>query len=77
MKMKFLGGSSTDGGSEGWGVRLYWTASVIAALIVAGVIWDYMYGILNGDPIIRIIPMLFAGAIWLGGCACRHVLATR
>ena len=78
MKMKFLEDSSPNGESKAWwGVGLYWIATIIAALIVACVLWDYIYGILIGEPLIRIIPLLLAGSIWLVGWACRHVLARR
>ena len=56
--MKWLGGP---------GEVLYWTSTVIAGLIVLLVVANYMSNTGMGEPIIGIIPLLLAGAIWLAG----------
>jgi hypothetical protein len=70
-------GSSVKGESEmiaWWGETLYWAATIIAGLIVAWVVWGYVYNMSRGEPIIPIIALLLAGAIWLVGWACRYLL---
>ena len=42
-----------------------WTASVVVGLIAFWVVWDYVVNANNGEPIIQVVPLLFAGAIWL------------
>jgi hypothetical protein len=59
-----------------WGVFLFWTATIIAGLIVVWELWGYVYDAERGEPIIWIAPLLFAAAIWLVGWACRYLLAT-
>jgi hypothetical protein len=59
--------------AEWWGRALFWMATIIAGLIVAWVVWSYVYG----EPIIQIVPLLFAVGIWLLGLACRYGLARR
>jgi hypothetical protein len=54
------------------GAILFSIASIVAALIVAWVVWGYISGLRNGEPIIQIVPLLFAGAIFLLGLACRY-----
>ena len=60
-----------------WGGAIYWMATIIAGLIVAWVVWSYVSNAGEGVPIILIVPLLLAGAIWLAGWACRNVLAKR
>lgn len=43
----------------------YWTASGVVSLIVLWVVWSYAFNANNGEPIIQVVPLLFAGAIWL------------
>jgi len=59
------------------GEALYWTATVLAALIVVLVVWAYVYNISRGEPIIPVVALLFAVAVWLGGRGCRYVFAGR
>jgi hypothetical protein len=54
------------------GAILFSIASIVAALIVAWVIWAYLSGLRNGEPVIQIVPLLFAGVIFLLGLACRY-----
>ena len=43
-----------------------------------GVGWmEYVYNVSRGEPIISIVALLFAGAIWLAGLACRYLLTVR
>ena len=59
------------------GEALYWTATIFVVLIVVWIVWGYMYNVSKGEPIIPIVALLFAAAIWLAGRACRFVLAGR
>jgi len=52
-------------------------ATIIAGPIAAWVVFNYLYNINRAYPIIPIVPLLIAGAIWLVGRACRYVLAGR
>jgi hypothetical protein len=60
-----------------WGELIYWVATTIAGLIVIFVVRGYVFNISEGDPVIPIVPLLCAGAIWLAGRACRHGLTER
>jgi hypothetical protein len=60
-----------------WGVTLYWTATIIAGLLVAWVVWSYVYNSSRGEPVVLIVPLLLAALIWLAGWICRYVLAGR
>jgi hypothetical protein len=51
---------------------LFFMATIVAALIAAWVVWSYVTGLRNGEPIIQIVPLLFAGAILLLGLSCRR-----
>ena len=59
------------------GETFYWTTTTIAVLIVAWVVWSYVSNIGDSYPVIPVIPLLVAGAIWLVGRACRYVLSGR
>jgi hypothetical protein len=59
------------------GQNLYWAATIIAGLIVVAVVTGYVSNIGEGLPIIPIVPLVLAGAIWLVGWACRYVFAGR
>ncbi len=56
---------------------LYWTITIITALIVMIVVIGFFYSASRGDPFIQIVPMLLAGAVWMIGWACRYGLAGR
>ena len=56
---------------------LYWASAIIAGLIVLLVVANYIYDFDRGEPSIRSLPLLLAGAIWLAGWAGRHMLAGR
>jgi hypothetical protein len=57
------------------GETLYWAATILAGLLVAWVAWGYVYDSSRGEPIILIVPLLLAGAIWLAGWVSCKVLA--
>ncbi len=44
---------------------LYRMASIVAVLIALWVVWGYLYDAQEGEPVIQVVPLLFAGAIWL------------
>ena len=56
-----------------WGKFLYRMATILAGLIALLVIVGYFYDASRGEPIIPIVPLLLAGAIWLIGRSCRHL----
>ena len=58
-----------------WGTIFYWAGTIIAGLLMLWVLWGYVFGAERGEPIIRLLPLVLAGAIWLAGWACRRILA--
>jgi hypothetical protein len=56
-----------------FGETFYWTATAIAGLLLAWVLWSYPFNG-TGQPIILIVPLLRAAVIWLTAWACRKVL---
>ena len=50
---------------ERMGDLLYWTASLVAVLIMLWVVWSYIVNGNSDEPIIRLVPLMFAGIIWL------------
>jgi hypothetical protein len=59
------------------GQFFYHTASVIAGLIALWVVWGYIYDAEKGEPIVQVVPLLLAGAIWLLAWLGRDFLAER
>jgi hypothetical protein len=57
------------------GKALYWSATVIAGLIAAAVVADYMSNAGEGVPFISVTALTVAGAIWLVGWICRNLSA--
>jgi hypothetical protein len=55
----------------GW--FFYWTATIVAGLIVMVVIVGYVSNASEGVPFISITPLALAGAIWLTGWFCRNL----
>jgi hypothetical protein len=43
----------------------YWMASLLLGLVVVLVIWSSAFNADHGEPVIPMIPLLFAGSIWL------------
>jgi len=60
---------------KSWGELIYWTTTAIAGLILVFIVWGYLQNTDKGYPVIPIVPLLFAGAIWLAGRACRRWFA--
>ena len=60
-----------------WAKVVYWTATTVAGLIVVVALAGYFSNAAAGEPIIPIAALLLAGAIWLIGWVCRHVIAGR
>jgi hypothetical protein len=56
------------------GRTLYWFATLIAAVIVVFVAGDVFISWAQGAPIVRIVALIAALAVWLIGCICRAVL---
>src|SRR5580704_2629760 len=55
------------------GKALYWTATIIAALILVVVAAGYISNAGEGVPFISIAALMLAGAIWLAGWICRNL----
>jgi hypothetical protein len=56
---------------------LYWTATIIAGLIVVAVVAGYVSNAGEGVPFISITALMLAGAIWLVGWTSRNLFAGR
>lgn len=54
---------------------LYWTATIIAGLIVVAVVTGYVSNVGEGVPFISIAALMLAGAIWLVGWTSRNLFA--
>jgi hypothetical protein len=63
--------------AEWWSKVIFWTANVVAVSIVLWVVSVYAYNINEGDPVLPIIPVLFAGVVWLAGWVCRNLFVRR
>jgi hypothetical protein len=59
------------------GQYLYLAGYHYRGVLVAWVVWGYIYDMERGEPIVRIVPLLLAGVIWLAGWVCRKVFAER
>ena len=59
------------------GETFYWTATVIAGLLLAWVLWSYGFNEAEGRRVILIIPLVLAAIIWLTGWACRKARSNR
>lgn len=55
---------------------LYWFASAVAVLALAGAAYSLAYGQRGGD-VLAGLGAAFAVLVWLIGRACRYVLAGR
>ena len=60
-----------------WGELIYWVATIVAGLIAVFVVLGYLHNTDEGYPVLPIVPLLVAGAIWLAGRACRNVFTER
>ena len=57
-----------------FGETFYWTATVIAGLLLAWVLWSSAFNGIKGEPVIQVTPLVLSAAIWLTGWACRKLL---
>jgi len=57
------------------GKLLYWLATILAAALAIWVLTDFLYGLSQGVPILRIAALTCAIVIWLIGCGFRSMLA--
>ena len=55
-----------------WGQVIFWTATIIAILMVLSAVWTYVFNIEQSYPVLPIVPLLLAAFIWLVGWACRY-----
>jgi hypothetical protein len=56
------------------GPMLYWLATVIAAVIVVFALADLAISWAQGQPVVRVVAVVAAVAVWLIGRICRAVL---
>lgn len=63
--------------SLGFAEAVYWTATTLAGLIVMVIFVSYFSNAAAGEPVIPIVALLLAGAIWLIGWICSHLIAGR
>jgi hypothetical protein len=63
-------GRQTSSG-PGPGHIFYWLATIVAALMVIFVVADLFISWAQGQPILRIVALTAAVAVWLIGRACR------
>lgn len=60
-----------------WGNVLYRGAAALAVLIVVLAAGNYFYNLSQNRPLIPLIPLVFAGIIWLIGYGLRYLLNDR
>jgi hypothetical protein len=53
---------------------LYWFATIVAGLIVVFALGDFFISWAQGTPILRIVALVAAAAVWLIGLICRSLL---
>jgi hypothetical protein len=54
-----------------WGKLVYRASVMMAGLIIAMATINYLYKESLAQPMIPVVPLLLAGAIWLIGIFCR------
>jgi len=59
------------------GKFLFWTATIIAAVILLLVVYDFMYGLSANFPVVDVAGLVLAAVIWLIGLLFRLVLRER
>lgn len=47
------------------GDLFYWMASLLLGLVTLLVVWSSAGNADHGEPVIQVIPLVFAGSIWL------------
>ena len=60
-----------------WGNVLYRGAVALAVLIVVLAAGNYLYNLSQSRPLIPLIPLVFAGIVWLIGYGLRYLLNDR
>jgi hypothetical protein len=60
-----------------WGNVLYRGAVALAVLIVVLAAGNYLYNLSQNRPLIPLIPLVFAGIVWLIGYGLRYLLNDR
>jgi len=65
--------SDSDAGKKemSWGPVLYRAAATLAGLIVVLTAVNYFYNVSQDRPLIPLVPLLFAGLVWLIGWGLR------
>jgi hypothetical protein len=54
-----------------WGEAIFWTATIIAGLLLTWVVWTYAYSSIRGEPIVPIVPIFLAILVWFAGWTCK------
>ena len=62
---------------EPWGESLYRAAAFIAAIVAMLAVFNFIYNLSQGEPIVPLPALALAGIVWLTGLGCRWVLGTR
>ena len=56
---------------EPWGESLYRAAAFIAAIVAMVAVFNFIYNLSQGEPIIPVPALALAGIMWLAGLGCR------
>ena len=59
------------------GKFLFWAATIIAAVILLLVVYDFTYGLSANFPVIDVAGLVLAAVVWLIGLLFRLVLPER
>ena len=62
---------------EPWGKSLYRAAAFIAAIVAMFAVFNFIYNLSQGEPIVPVPALALAGIVWLTGLGCRCVLSAR
>lgn len=60
-----------------WGNVLYRGAAALAALILVFTAANYIYNLTQNRPLLPLIPLVVAGAVYLIGYGLRYLLSDR
>ena len=56
-----------------FGNAVFWTATILAGLILVWVVLGYLYDLSEGLPVLSVVALVLAAVIWLLGLFCRQV----